>query len=80
MVIGIGALKYYAPAGRRSYTAEHIRTELDQGLGATDEQIGGEYAGTQISDRILRRKLPELPGQRACLTSSSSISSARLFS
>ena len=57
VVVGIGALKYYGtrPAdepGARC-DASHLAERISDLTGKTDEQIGGDYAATQISDRVL---------------------------
>jgi len=57
VVVGIGALKYYGtrPAGEpgAACDATHLSNKIAEMAGRTDEEIGGDYAATQISDRVL---------------------------
>ncbi len=56
VVLGIGALKYYAPKGQKDalgYNRGDIERQLTELIGAGDEQIGGDYAATAVSDRLL---------------------------
>lgn len=57
VVVGIGALKYYGtrPANQAgaSCNAENLAAKIAAMAGKTDEEIGGDYAATQISDRVL---------------------------
>ncbi|MEO1513222.1 MAG: hypothetical protein AAFU70_14210, partial [Planctomycetota bacterium] len=57
VVVGIGALKYYGtrPASEPGAACddEHLAEKIQEMAGKTDEEIGGDYAATQISDRIL---------------------------
>ena len=56
-VVGIGALKYYGDRPARERGAACAREQLEIGvdelLAKRDEEIGGDYASTQISDRLL---------------------------
>ena len=56
-VIGIGALKYYGnrPAYQPGATCSPrgLQVRIEDLLGKSDEQIGGDYAATQVSDRLL---------------------------
>jgi exopolyphosphatase / guanosine-5'-triphosphate,3'-diphosphate pyrophosphatase len=53
-VVGIGALKYYPDATdlRRS-TRAGLEQSIRGLVGKTDADIGGDYAATQVSDRLL---------------------------
>lgn len=57
VVIGIGALKYYGdrPAHERGATCSPgvLGVRLDDLLEKSDREIGGDYAATQVSDRLL---------------------------
>lgn len=57
VVVGIGALKYYGsrPANEpgAACDAAHLSARIEEMAGKTDDQIGGDYAATQISDRVL---------------------------
>ncbi len=57
VVIGIGALKYYGnrPAYQPGATCSPrgLQVRIEDLLGKSDEQIGGDYAATQVSDRLL---------------------------
>ena len=57
VVVGMGALKYYGdkPAEDRGAicTATLLETKVSEMLDKTDDQIGGDYAATQVSDRAL---------------------------
>jgi exopolyphosphatase/guanosine-5'-triphosphate,3'-diphosphate pyrophosphatase len=56
VVVGIGALKYYGdpdPDRATTCTVEGLEHTLANLIGRSDEQIGGPYAKTQVSDRLL---------------------------
>jgi len=54
IVLGIGALKYYAGKGDpNGYSRSDLERQLSELIGATDAQIGGDYAATAVSDRLL---------------------------
>jgi exopolyphosphatase/guanosine-5'-triphosphate,3'-diphosphate pyrophosphatase len=56
VVLGIGALKYYddvPPAQADGYSRGEIEGHLERMIGASDDELGGPYASTKISDRIL---------------------------
>ena len=57
VVIGIGALKYYGnrPAYQPGATCSPhgLQVRIADLLDKSDEQIGGDYAATQVSDRLL---------------------------
>ncbi|HHH29797.1 MAG TPA: hypothetical protein ENK57_15835 [Polyangiaceae bacterium] len=57
VVIGIGALKYYGnrPANQPGATCSSrgLQVRIADLLGKSDDQIGGDYAATQVSDRLL---------------------------
>jgi exopolyphosphatase/guanosine-5'-triphosphate,3'-diphosphate pyrophosphatase len=57
VVVGIGALKYYGdtPASEpgASCTRNGLEARIDDLLGKSDAEIGGSYAGTAVSDRLL---------------------------
>ena len=56
VVLGIGALKYYADSRDGSpsgYSRSDLERQLSELLGASDAQIGGDYAATAVSDRLL---------------------------
>lgn len=54
VVVGLGAIKYYGDTpSARTCTLRGVARALDALIGKTDEQIGGDYAATQVSDRLL---------------------------
>lgn len=57
VVLGIGALKYYGdrPAHEAGATCarKHLEVSVDDLLTKSDAEIGGAYASTQVSDRLL---------------------------
>ena len=56
LVVGIGALKYYGDRPPRKGGAcerSHLEVTVDGLLDKGDAEIGGDYASTQISDRLL---------------------------
>jgi exopolyphosphatase/guanosine-5'-triphosphate,3'-diphosphate pyrophosphatase len=56
VVVGIGALKYFRdePAAERGIcTQSGLDRSIAALVGKTDAEIGGPYAGTQLSDRLL---------------------------
>lgn len=57
VVVGMGALKYYGdkPAGEPGAfcTAGLLEQKVSEMLNKSDEEIGGDYAATQVSDRAL---------------------------
>jgi exopolyphosphatase/guanosine-5'-triphosphate,3'-diphosphate pyrophosphatase len=56
-VIGIGGVHYYSIGKKvsetNSYSLEMVDSELTKSIGLTDEQIGGKYASTDISNLAL---------------------------
>lgn len=57
VVVGIGALKYYGDGPASTSGASCTQSGLDLKIGAllgkSDDEIGGSYASTAVSDRIL---------------------------
>ncbi len=57
VVVGIGALKYYGDKSAKVrgavVTPTGLRSEIDRLVGKSDGEIGGSYASTAVSDRIL---------------------------
>ena len=57
IVIGIGALKYYgdrkASEPGASCSPKILQDKIDAMLGMTDAQIGGDYAASALTDRLL---------------------------
>jgi exopolyphosphatase/guanosine-5'-triphosphate,3'-diphosphate pyrophosphatase len=56
VVVGIGALKYFPdarPDDAALATIQGLERSIDEMLGKTDAEIGGPYASTHISDRLL---------------------------
>lgn len=57
VVVGIGALKYYGdkPAQTRGAvcTRSGLQHQIDELVGKSDDEIGGAYASTAVSDRVL---------------------------
>jgi len=57
VVIGIGGVHHYSIASNIStnnmYTRDELTQRIANQLGKTDEQIGGEYASTDVSNLIL---------------------------
>lgn len=57
VVIGIGGVHFYSIAGNVSsnsyYTKEQVNNKIAENLGKTDDEIGGEYAATDLSNLVL---------------------------
>jgi exopolyphosphatase/guanosine-5'-triphosphate,3'-diphosphate pyrophosphatase len=57
LVLGIGGVHYYSVRNQLNmghvYTREALRTTLEARLGMTDQQIGGEYAATEVANLAL---------------------------
>jgi exopolyphosphatase/guanosine-5'-triphosphate,3'-diphosphate pyrophosphatase len=54
VVVGIGALKYYGdPGPERRSTRQGLESAIAGLVGKSDAEIGGDYAATQVSDRLL---------------------------
>lgn len=59
VVVGIGGVHYFSirdqvmKDGQHSYTAGEVLNTLDKELNKTDEQIGGPFASTQVSNLVL---------------------------
>ena len=54
VVLGIGGVHYYSIRNQigmgNTYTVVRLKETLDQRLGKTDAEIGGEYANTEVSN------------------------------
>lgn len=57
VVLGIGGVHYYSIRNQvkadKNYNLGDVRVTLSQRIGKTDEQIGGEYAKTEVSNLAL---------------------------
>lgn len=54
VVVGIGALKYYRDDAHEPVcTSSGLEREIGRLVGKDDQQIGGSYASTAVSDRLL---------------------------
>tara|TARA_R110002072_G_scaffold534_7_gene4161 strand:- start:62419 stop:63387 length:969 start_codon:yes stop_codon:yes gene_type:complete len=65
-VIGIGGVHYYSvkqqTKSRGHFTKDRIRKAINQRVGLTDKQVGGNFAATDITNLILVETFMELLG------------------
>ena len=54
-IIGIGGVHYFSirRSNKKSYSVKDVEATLEKRLGLTDEQIGGPFASTQVSNPCL---------------------------
>jgi len=66
LILGIGGVHYYSiryqvKAGKE-YTLDMVNKTLAQQIGKTDQQIGGQYSSTEVSNLILVKGFMETLG------------------
>lgn len=83
-VLGIGGVHYYSVRVQinkdaKNYTLEELTKTLENQLGKTDAQIGGQYASTEVGNLILVKGFMEVLDIKNVKTKKSNIAHGMLF-